>query len=98
MCRHGVLSGPTLTACCVDCCRVHCGTDCKVTEQDILCRIVAENCSKDRPETLHILPHLLFRNNWSWGYGVPKPKLYKVSVWVLMGGGGEWLMVWMWWC
>ena len=47
--------------------------------QDILCRITVENCSSDREETLHVLPHLLFRNNWSWGYDVPRPKLWKVT-------------------
>jgi hypothetical protein len=44
----------------------------KGSAEDILCRIVATNCSK-RAETLHILPQLVFRNTWSWGYDATRP-------------------------
>ena len=46
----------------------------KVDEEDILCRITAVNRGPDRP-TLHILPHLWFRNSWSWGYSDERPEL-----------------------
>jgi hypothetical protein len=53
---------------------------CKAGEQDILCRIRVENASTDRTEEIHVLPHMFFRNNWSWGYAVPKPSMRQVGV------------------
>jgi hypothetical protein len=44
----------------------------KGASEDILCRVVAMNCS-DHAEILHILPHLTFRNTWSWGYNAERP-------------------------
>ncbi len=38
----------------------------KATDEDICVRIEAFNRGPD-PATLHILPHLWFRNTWSWG-------------------------------
>ena len=46
----------------------------KADEQDILCRITAVNRANE-PAPLHILPHLWYRNTWSWGYGRQKPVL-----------------------
>ncbi len=46
----------------------------KADEEDILCRITAINRGPD-PAPLHILPHIWFRNNWSWGYDTEKPEL-----------------------
>jgi len=43
-------------------------------QEDILCRISAVNRGPE-PAPLHVLPHLWFRNTWSWGYGRPKPEL-----------------------
>jgi len=50
----------------------------KADEEDILCRISAVNRGPD-PAPLHILPHLWFRNTWSWGYDRPRPELRDVS-------------------
>ena len=46
----------------------------KVSDDDFVCRITALNRGPD-PDTIHILPHVLFRNTWSWGYGRPVPAL-----------------------
>ena len=46
----------------------------KADQEDILCRISAVNRGPD-PAPLHILPHLWFRNTWSWGYDRPRPEL-----------------------
>ncbi len=46
----------------------------KATDEDILINIhvTNHNCETKR---LHLLPTLWFRNIWSWGYDVEKPKL-----------------------
>ena len=46
----------------------------KADEDDILCRVRAVNRGPD-PATLHVLPHLWFRNTWSWGYRDDRPQL-----------------------
>ncbi len=46
----------------------------KHDEEDILCRITAWNRGPD-PAPLVMLPHLFFRNTWSWGYDRPRPLL-----------------------
>ena len=46
----------------------------KAEEEDILCRITAFNRG-DKEAPLHILPHIWFRNTWSWGYDRQKPLL-----------------------
>jgi hypothetical protein len=46
----------------------------KAGPEDILVRITAWNRGPD-PADLHILPHLWFRNTWSWMRGGPRPKL-----------------------
>jgi hypothetical protein len=46
----------------------------KADEEDILCRLTAVNRASE-PAPLHILPHLWYRNTWSWGYGREKPEL-----------------------
>ncbi|WP_036484551.1 glucosidase [Myxosarcina sp. GI1] len=46
----------------------------KETDEDILIKIEIINRS-DETKTLHLLPNLWFRNTWSWGYEVEKPKL-----------------------
>lgn len=50
----------------------------KAGEEDILGRITAVNRGPE-PAPLHILPHLWFRNTWSWGYGRPKPEMRAVG-------------------
>ncbi len=50
----------------------------KADEEDILCRITAVNRSSD-PAPLHILPHIWFRNSWSWGHDRPKPRLHALD-------------------
>ncbi|MEZ4512963.1 MAG: glucosidase [Chloroflexota bacterium] len=51
----------------------------KASPTDILCRITAVNRAPD-PAPLHILPHIWFRNDWSWGYpNRPKPALNRLE-------------------
>ncbi len=46
----------------------------KADEEDILCRITAHNRGPDAAP-LHLLPHLWFRNTWSWDHDTAKPLL-----------------------
>ena len=46
----------------------------KADQEDLLCRITAINRA-DAPADLHILPHIWFRNSWSWGHSTDKPLL-----------------------
>jgi hypothetical protein len=46
----------------------------KATDEDILIYIQVANRSSQKA-TIHLLPTLWFRNIWSWGYEVEKPKL-----------------------
>jgi len=46
----------------------------KAGQDDFLCRVRAYNRGPQQA-TLHILPHIWFRNTWSWGYGRPRPEL-----------------------
>ncbi|MBV8075539.1 MAG: glucosidase, partial [Planctomycetaceae bacterium] len=47
----------------------------KVTPEDIVIRIEAINRGRE-PAALHVLPHLWFRNTWSWGRTPgPEPKI-----------------------
>jgi hypothetical protein len=46
----------------------------KAGPEDILCLITAINRGPD-PAPLHILPHLWYRNTWSWGYTAERPEL-----------------------
>jgi Mannosylglycerate hydrolase MGH1-like glycoside hydrolase domain len=46
----------------------------KADEEDILCRITAVNRGAD-PAPLHILPHIWYRNTWSWGHSEERPLL-----------------------
>ncbi|GAB4528105.1 MAG: glucosidase [Pleurocapsa sp.] len=46
----------------------------KKTDEDILIFIQVTNRSSDT-STIHLLPTLWFRNIWSWGYEVNKPRL-----------------------
>ncbi len=50
----------------------------KIDQEDILCRITALNRGPE-PAPLHIVPHLWYRNTWSWGYHRPKPMLEALS-------------------
>jgi hypothetical protein len=46
----------------------------KGDQEDILCRITAINRGT-QPAPIHILPHLWYRNTWSWGYNPTRPRL-----------------------
>ncbi|MCJ7703610.1 MAG: hypothetical protein MUO62_18670, partial [Anaerolineales bacterium] len=46
----------------------------KADQEDILCRISVVNRGSE-PAPIHVLPHLWFRNTWSWGYERSKPEL-----------------------
>ncbi len=50
----------------------------KATPEDILCRITAINRSSS-PAPLHILPHIWYRNVWSWGYKAARPHLQAIA-------------------
>lgn len=51
---------------------------------ELLCRIRATNCSEAHAE-LHLLPHLAFRNTWSWGYDERRPWVQEAAG----GAGGD---------
>ncbi len=49
----------------------------KATPEDLCIRITATNHGPD-PAPLHLIPHLWFRNQWSWGdQGLPRPSIRK---------------------
>ncbi|MBZ0280648.1 MAG: glucosidase [Anaerolineae bacterium] len=50
----------------------------KADEEDLLCRITAVNRSAD-PAPIHILPHIWYRNTWSWGHNTERPHLRAVN-------------------
>jgi hypothetical protein len=50
----------------------------KVDEEDILCRVTAVNRGPD-PAPLHLLPHLWYRNTWSWGYKPEHPVIKQIG-------------------
>ncbi len=50
----------------------------KADQEDILCRITAINRGPEAAP-LHVLPHLWYRNTWSWGYGRAWPALRAVE-------------------
>jgi hypothetical protein len=50
----------------------------KADQEDILGRISAVNRGPEAAP-IHILPHLWYRNTWSWGYGRPKPELRQLE-------------------
>ena len=47
----------------------------KADQEDILCQITAVNQNSE-PAPLHILPHIWFRNDWSWGHDHERSVLY----------------------
>jgi hypothetical protein len=50
----------------------------KADQEDILCRITAVNCGPE-PAPIHVLPHLWYRNDWSWGYDRSRPELRAID-------------------
>jgi hypothetical protein len=46
----------------------------KASPDDLLARIEVRNRGRE-PATLHVLPHLWFRNTWSWGLDDRRPEL-----------------------
>jgi hypothetical protein len=50
----------------------------KASPEDILCRVTVYNRAA-RDATLHVLPTLWFRNNWSWPEGGPKPRIARAG-------------------
>jgi len=48
----------------------------KASPDDLLIRITVHNRGPEKA-TLHLLPHLWFRNTWSWGYHSYKPELFQ---------------------
>ena len=47
----------------------------KAEQEDILLKVTAHNCGPE-PAELHILPHIWFRNTWSWKNDEVKPRLW----------------------
>ncbi len=47
----------------------------KADEEDVLCRITAVNRGPDEAP-LHLLPHVVFRNVWSWRPAADRPSLW----------------------
>jgi hypothetical protein len=50
----------------------------KADPEEILCRITAINRGPEAAP-LHVLPHLWYRNTWSWGYAPQRPELHAVD-------------------
>ncbi|MBE7468376.1 MAG: glucosidase [Anaerolineales bacterium] len=50
----------------------------KADQEDILCRIRAVNRGPE-PAPLHILPHLWYRNTWSWGHNIARPEMRAID-------------------
>jgi hypothetical protein len=50
----------------------------KRDQEDILCRVTAVNRAADAAP-LYILPHLWYRNTWSWGYNPERPTIQAVG-------------------
>jgi hypothetical protein len=50
----------------------------KAGAEDILMEVTAWNRGPEAAP-LHILPHLWFRNTWSWQAGTPKPKIHLLD-------------------
>ena len=47
----------------------------KADTDDLLIKITVHNRAAEKAE-LHVLPHIWFRNTWSWGYDSYKPEMY----------------------
>jgi hypothetical protein len=50
----------------------------KASPEDLLLRIIAVNHGT-QAASIHILPHVWFRNTWSWGYGPERPSMQRVD-------------------
>jgi hypothetical protein len=50
----------------------------KADVQDILIQITIHNRGKEEAP-LHVLPHIWFRNTWSWGYDPYKPSMFLTN-------------------
>jgi len=50
----------------------------KANSEDIVCRITAINRGPD-PAPIHVLPHLWYRNVWSWEPGAVRPTLNPIG-------------------
>lgn len=60
----------------------------KADTDDVLCRITAVNRSQ-QAAPLHILPHLWYRNTWSWQENVPRPTLHAAGTQVVRASHPE---------
>lgn len=50
----------------------------KADDEDILCRITAINRGPEAAP-LHLIPHIWYRNTWSWGYNSERPQLNAIG-------------------
>ena len=63
----------------------------KANPEDLLCRITVHNRGPD-PAPIHVLPHLWYRNTWSWHPGAPRPRIRALgegAAWTEHEGIGE---------
>ncbi len=50
----------------------------RAAEEDVLCRITAINRGSE-PAPLHVLPHLWYRNTWTWNAVKRRPRLHALD-------------------
>ena len=50
----------------------------KASPEDLLCRISVTNRGPEAAP-IHVLPHVWYRNTWSWGYNPARPELRAVG-------------------
>jgi hypothetical protein len=50
----------------------------KLDPEDILCRITITNRGPDAA-VIHVLPHLWYRNTWSWDAGAERPRIARTG-------------------
>src|SRR3954471_7111988 len=60
----------------------------KAEADDLLMRVTVHNRGPETA-TIHILPQLWFRNNWSWSKGAAKPSLYRESTTSILAEDSE---------
>ncbi len=60
----------------------------KAEANDLLMRVTVHNRGPETA-TIHILPQLWFRNNWSWSKGAAKPSLYRESTTSILAEDSE---------
>lgn len=60
----------------------------KAAPRDVLMRVTVHNRGPE-PATIRILPHIWFRNTWSWSHGASKPRLEVIDQATLLASHPE---------